>query len=78
MILVKMKKKEKELSEREKQVAELALLSGLSNREIAEQLEMTYSGVASTLHRARRKVGARSSRQGYALLAKLVNGKPQS
>jgi len=78
MILITTKQKRRRLTDLERRVVELALLSGLSNREIAETMDISYSAVACSLHRAQRVVNARSSRQGYALLTKLLNGKFRS
>ncbi|HEX2910945.1 MAG TPA: helix-turn-helix transcriptional regulator [Chloroflexia bacterium] len=49
----------KELSEREKQVAEL-VAQGLSNREIAERLGLSKRTVDNHLYKLLSKLGARS------------------
>ncbi len=78
MILAMSKKTKKKLSELEHQVVSLALRSGFTNQEVAEQLDVSYVSVVCAMHRAQRKVAARSHRQGYAMLVRLLNGKSRS
>lgn len=65
----------KTLSDLEKQVAILALLNGLTNREIANELDIGYPSVVCAMYRAQKKVEARSHRQGYARILQLINGR---